>query len=75
MKLRSLLHRKTNVSDGDIAETGTAEEVPLLPSDEIRDTSQVPLRPKRSRPNGQLEERLERLLTPNELDLVEHHRI
>ncbi|MEV6072822.1 hypothetical protein AB0L82_40295 [Nocardia sp. NPDC052001] len=68
MKLRSLLHRKTRVSGGN------AETVPLLPFDE-RDASQLPRRPGRSKPNGQSEERLERLLTPNELDLVQHHRI
>ncbi|WP_330184507.1 hypothetical protein OHB26_13465 [Nocardia sp. NBC_01503] len=74
MKLRSLLHRKTSVSDESGSANG-AEQVPLLPSDETRDASPVPRRPRRSRPNGQLEERLERLLTPNELDLVQHHRI
>lgn len=62
MKLRSLLHRKTN-------------SVPILPSEERAETAQPPGRTKRSRRNGALEERLERLLTPSELDLVQHHRI
>ncbi|WP_067574864.1 hypothetical protein [Nocardia acidivorans] len=74
MKLRSLLHRKTSVSDDSAAANGV-DQLPLLPSDEMRDASQVPRTPRRSRPDGQLEERLERLLTPNELDLVQHHRI
>ncbi|WP_327142581.1 hypothetical protein [Nocardia sp. NBC_01327] len=62
MKLLALLHRRTKT-------------VPLLPADENRDAAQPPGRPRRTRPNGQLEERLERLLTPNELDIVQHHRI
>ncbi|MGX1808703.1 hypothetical protein ACWIGI_23535 [Nocardia sp. NPDC055321] len=59
MKLRSLLHRKTKT-------------VPILPS-EAR--AGAPQRAGRSKNNGELEEGLERLLTPSELDLVQHHRI
>ncbi|WP_067830665.1 hypothetical protein [Nocardia inohanensis] len=59
MNLRSLLHRKT-------------ETVPLLPADEA---PPPPGRTAKSRTNGALEEKLERLLTPGELDLVQHHRI
>ncbi|QLY30682.1 hypothetical protein [Nocardia huaxiensis] len=64
MKLRSLLHRKTTA-------------VPLLPSDGPGDGTHSPSRTDRSRRKGTGadEERLERLLTPSELDLVEHHRI
>lgn len=62
MNLRSLLHRKTKA-------------VPLLPADETGSTAAPPGRTARARTNGALEEKLERLLTPNELDLVQHHRI
>ncbi|NNH75567.1 hypothetical protein HLB23_37930 [Nocardia uniformis] len=61
MNLRSLLQRKQG-----------NETVPLLPppeTDEIRSMNSG----KRSRPPN--EERLERLLTPSELDLVQQHQI
>ncbi|MBL1072787.1 hypothetical protein JK358_00090 [Nocardia sp. 2] len=64
MKLRSLLHRKTSA-------------MPLLPSDETGNGAPPPARTIRAgrKAKGADEERLERLLTPSELDLVEHHRI
>ncbi|MGV9667915.1 hypothetical protein ACWDUL_24580 [Nocardia niigatensis] len=72
MNLRSLLHLETNT-------------VPLLPAEEsgtdaesmTPDKSPNDKSPKRTRRkgNGDLEERLERLLTPTEMDLVQHHRI
>ncbi|WP_040813820.1 hypothetical protein [Nocardia concava] len=65
MNLRSLLHRRTKM-------------VPLLPADESGADAESPKTPKppgRKKANGALEERLERLLTPTELDLVQHHRI
>ncbi|MGW4241821.1 hypothetical protein [Nocardia sp. NPDC004722] len=63
MNLRSLLHRKTTM-------------VPLLPAEEQRGTdAESTAPPRRKKANGALEERLERLLTPTELDLVQHHRI
>ncbi|MFC9996286.1 hypothetical protein [Nocardia sp. NPDC127526] len=60
MKLRSLLHRRTKT-------------VPLLPAEET--IAPGPAKGAKRKANGALEERLERLLTPNELDLVQHHRI
>ncbi|WP_157574584.1 hypothetical protein [Nocardia jejuensis] len=64
MNLRSLLHRKTKA-------------VPLLPADETSSAARPPGHTARSRRKGNsaLEERLERLLTPGELDIVQHHRI
>ncbi len=65
MNLRSLLHRRTST-------------VPLLPAEESGTDAETTAEPKRSgrdKANGALEERLERLLTPTELDLVQHHRI
>ncbi|MFE3191090.1 hypothetical protein ACFXHA_18910 [Nocardia sp. NPDC059240] len=65
MNLRSLLHRKTTM-------------VPLLPAEEqgtVAGSTTTPRHAGRKKPNGALEERLERLLTPTELDLVQHHRI
>ncbi|MEC3920388.1 hypothetical protein [Nocardia sp. CDC160] len=65
MNLRSLLHRKTRT-------------VPLLPAEESGADAESTTTPKhfvRKKANGALEERLERLLTPTELDLVQHHRI
>ncbi|GAB0104424.1 hypothetical protein JMUB6875_33980 [Nocardia sp. JMUB6875] len=71
MNLRSLLHRRTKM-------------VPLLPADETGADAESPMTPNRNstkpppgrkKANGALEERLERLLTPTELDLVQHHRI
>ncbi|MGK8520917.1 hypothetical protein ACRS6B_04855 [Nocardia asteroides] len=65
MKLRSLLHRRP------------ADRVPLLPAVEPEDgraaggASAVP----RNVRAAAREERLERLLTPRELDLVRHHRL
>ncbi|MFE7744241.1 hypothetical protein [Nocardia sp. NPDC057455] len=65
MRLRSLLHRQP------------AEQVPLLPAVEPEDgrrargTSASP----RSVRAAAGEERLERLLTPSELDLVLRHRL
>ncbi|MGY2030202.1 hypothetical protein ACW9HR_25990 [Nocardia gipuzkoensis] len=65
MKLRSLLHRRP------------ADQVPLLPAIEpengrrARGASAFPHTARAAAP----EERLERLLTPRELDLVLHHRL
>lgn len=64
MNLRSLLHRKTTM-------------VPLLPYTEDRDDAH-PINSVRSfqlGPPGTDEERLERLLTPAERDIIEHHLI
>lgn len=59
MNLRSLLNRRH------------ADSLPLLPaSDTVR-----PPRPLRKRGGRDLEERLERLLTPTELDIVEHRHL
>ncbi|MFI1915393.1 hypothetical protein [Nocardia sp. NPDC020380] len=64
MNLRSLLHRK-------------ARAVPLLPAAQSGETPPPTghIRKYRRKANGALEEKLERLLTPSELDLVQHHRI
>ncbi|AYF77257.1 hypothetical protein D7D52_29400 [Nocardia yunnanensis] len=65
MNLRSLLHRKTKM-------------VPLLPAEGSgidAESAATPKQYRRKRANGALEERWERLLTPTELDLVQHHRI
>ncbi|MEU0542363.1 hypothetical protein [Nocardia sp. NPDC005978] len=62
MKLRSLLHRKTKT-------------VPILPAEARAGAPQRHGRLGRSKTNGALEEQLERLLTPSELDIVQHHRI
>ncbi|WP_067480121.1 hypothetical protein [Nocardia amamiensis] len=65
MKLRSLLHRRP------------ADHVPLLPAIEPElglETPGAPASPRSARAAAQ-EERLERLLTPSELDLVLHHRL
>ncbi|MGW5309150.1 hypothetical protein ACWEVD_11940 [Nocardia thailandica] len=63
MKLRSFLHRRH------------INEVPLLPTIEPDDSSPLrnafTLRSTRAR----REERLERLLTPFELDILTHHRV
>ncbi|WP_159841353.1 hypothetical protein [Nocardia sp. CY41] len=64
MKLRSLLHRRP------------ADRVPLLPAIEPADgriARGTSVFPRYARSAAQ-EERLERLLTPSELDLVLHHR-
>ncbi|WP_433682297.1 hypothetical protein [Nocardia sp. CA-119907] len=68
MKLRSLLHRRH------------ADEVPLLPAIEPELTTAKGIAAKGfAAPRGKRkivqEERLERLLTPNELDLVREHRV
>jgi len=47
-----------------------AESLPLLPASESERT----LRPSRKQGGRDLEERLERLLTPTERDIVEHRR-
>ncbi|MEU2033046.1 hypothetical protein [Nocardia amamiensis] len=65
MKLRSLLHRRP------------ADHVPLLPAIEPEhgpDSPDATASPRSVRAAAQ-EERLERLLTPTELDLVLHHRL
>ncbi|MBF6334507.1 hypothetical protein IU450_01270 [Nocardia abscessus] len=65
MKLRALLHRRP------------AEQVPLLPAIEPengRRTRGAAASPRTARAAAQ-EERLERLLTPRELDLVLRHRL
>ncbi|MBF6225007.1 hypothetical protein [Nocardia abscessus] len=65
MKLRSLLHRRP------------ADQVPLLPAIEPEDGRRsrgASAFPRTARAAAQ-EERLERLLTPRELDLVRHHRL
>ncbi|WP_281876002.1 hypothetical protein [Nocardia sputorum] len=65
MKLRSLLHRRP------------ADRVPLLPAIEPEDgriTRGTSVFPRHARSAAQ-EERLERLLTPSELDLVLRHRL
>lgn len=60
MKLRSLLHRKQ------------ADEVPLLSPDD----SQNAVRITGGRVGStDLEERLERLLTPSEMEQILHHRV
>ncbi|MGK8485465.1 hypothetical protein ACRS5S_27095 [Nocardia asiatica] len=65
MKLRSLLHRRP------------ADRVPLLPAIEpedgrrFRGTTALP----RTARAAAREERLERLLTPREFDLVRRHRL
>lgn len=61
MNLRSLLHRKESTNG-----------LPLLPPPET-DESRSLKSAKRSRPPN--EERLERLLTQSELDLVQQHRL
>ncbi|MBF6297856.1 hypothetical protein IU459_09890 [Nocardia amamiensis] len=65
MKLRSLLHRRP------------ADQVPLLPAIEPEHGPAFPDAPAsaRSARAAAQEERLERLLTPTELDLVLHHRL
>ncbi|MGQ4597031.1 hypothetical protein [Nocardia sp. R6R-6] len=69
MKLRLLLHRRP------------ADRVPQLPASEPRnghkkspDTPDSAVSPRGARAATQ-EERLERLLTPTELDLALHHRL
>lgn len=67
MNLRSLLHLETKT-------------VPVLPADNAATdaettTSDKPTKRFRRKANGALEERLERLLTPSEMDLLHHHRI
>ncbi|NKY87106.1 hypothetical protein [Nocardia veterana] len=65
MNIRTILHRRQ------------AESVPLLPDSEPEPLS-VPFRThgRRFRRNlAEREERLERLLTPSELDLVQHRRL
>ncbi|MEU2040120.1 hypothetical protein [Nocardia niwae] len=65
MRLRSLLHRRP------------ADQVPLLPAVEPEDERRArgaSAFPRHIRSAAQ-EERLERLLTPSELDLVLHHRL
>ncbi|MEU6584494.1 hypothetical protein [Nocardia sp. NPDC046763] len=67
MNLRSLLHFETKT-------------VPLLPAEESGTNAESmtldkPTKRFRRKANGALEERLERLLTPTEMDLIEHHRI
>ncbi|MBF6278681.1 hypothetical protein A5780_04360 [Nocardia sp. 852002-20019_SCH5090214] len=66
MNIRTILHRRQ------------AESVPLLPDSESGPSVVVPFRNhgRRSRRNlAEREERLERLLTPSELDLVEHRLV
>ncbi|MFR9750668.1 hypothetical protein ACL02S_06485 [Nocardia sp. 004] len=65
MKLRSLLHRRP------------AKQVPLLPATESEDGRRSCDTSVSSHGFGVAakEERLERLLTPTELDLVLHHRL
>ncbi|WP_433563581.1 hypothetical protein ACQP1O_40750 [Nocardia sp. CA-151230] len=67
MNLRSLLHLETKT-------------VPLLPAEESGIDAEAltldkPTKRFRRKANGDLEERLERLLTPTEMDFIEHHRI
>ncbi|MFE2956074.1 hypothetical protein [Nocardia tengchongensis] len=70
MNLRSLLHLDTKT-------------VPLLPAAEPEgsgigaDSADPAEPPGRSglKVDRELEERLERLLTPTEMDLIQHHRI
>ncbi|WP_454196250.1 hypothetical protein [Nocardia sp. Marseille-Q1738] len=65
MKLRELLHRRP------------ADQVPLLPAIEPENGLRSPdasMSPRSARAAAQ-EERLERLLTPTELELVLHHRL
>lgn len=59
MNLRTLLHRQ-------------AESLPLLPVSETEHIHLHRMHSKRAR--ADLEERLERLLTPTERDIVEHPR-
>ncbi|WP_433730602.1 hypothetical protein ACQP0C_03860 [Nocardia sp. CA-129566] len=63
MKLRSLLHRRH------------ADQVPLLPAIEPEFTNAKGFATPRSKRKIVQEERLERLLTPTELDLVREHRV
>ncbi|MFJ1459504.1 hypothetical protein [Nocardia wallacei] len=65
MKLRFPLHRSQ------------ADSVPLLPVSDSEDiTAGVGSSGRSSRRRAaEREERLERLLTPTELDLVQHHRL
>ncbi|WP_039802500.1 hypothetical protein [Nocardia araoensis] len=66
MKLRSLLHRRP------------ADRVPLLPAiqpEDGRKTHGASVFPPHGTRGAAQEERLERLLTPRELDLVLHHRL
>ncbi|MEU5759272.1 hypothetical protein [Nocardia sp. NPDC047648] len=65
MKLRSLLHRQP------------ADQVPLLPAVEPEDgrTARAASALPRGGRAAAGEERLERLLTPSELDLVLRHRL
>ncbi|MET8873020.1 hypothetical protein ACWEO2_08410 [Nocardia sp. NPDC004278] len=63
MKLRSLLHRRH------------ADQVPLLPANEPERTTAKGIAAPRGRRKIVQEERLERLLTPTELDLVREHRV
>ncbi|MFE5287548.1 hypothetical protein ACFRAQ_21490 [Nocardia sp. NPDC056611] len=66
MNLRSLLHLESKT-------------VPLLPADESgTDADSAESNPPGTsgrKANRALEERLERLLTPTEMDLIQHHRI
>lgn len=63
MKLRSLLHRRD------------ADQVPLLPAIEPEPTTAEGFAAPRGKRKIVQEERLERLLTPTELDLVREHRV
>ncbi|NKY52636.1 hypothetical protein [Nocardia vermiculata] len=65
MNIRTILHRRQ------------AQSLPLLPDSEAEPLA-VPFRSngRRSRrSDAEREERLERLLTPTELDLVEHRQV
>lgn len=62
MKLRFLLNRRQ------------AESLPLLPVSEPEDAATVD-NPRGEHTRAEREERLERLLTPRELELVQHHRL
>ncbi|RJO76662.1 hypothetical protein D5S18_10325 [Nocardia panacis] len=67
MKLRSLLHRRQS------------EKLPLLPEAELSESTDASLRAvfasREKKKTRAAEERLERLLTPTELDLVREHRL
>ncbi|WP_433198339.1 hypothetical protein ACQP1G_03670 [Nocardia sp. CA-107356] len=63
MKLRLLLHRRH------------AGDVPLLPAIDFEKPAAKYTAAPRSKRKIAQEERLERLLTPTELDLVREHRV
>ncbi|WP_054812318.1 hypothetical protein [Nocardia arizonensis] len=62
MKLRSFIHRRY------------ADRIPLLPSTDPDDPADGGRPSTRRAKTDAREERLERLLTPGELEIVEQHR-